>query len=438
MNNVAESSQTREEMHERINKIDFKMVTFSLGGRDYGVDILKIKEIAKFASYTYVPNSPPFVKGVYNLRGDIISIIDFRILFHLTVEENRETYENGLILRLEDNILGVVVDSIDKVVGISSEDIQPPHPIFGDINIKYLSGVVENDGRLYIILNVDKIFAKEEASRPGEPRTELRQEAPVVEENFEIVEGVEPEKDFVAETLATFRSFYLTDSNTDWFEKRYAEWKKVRGGRGADLQLKSAEEADEFLEPFYSPDTGRFWDSGNAESYSDLLPDVTGKIVQVWNPGCGKGFEAYSFTAVLCSRYSGNIVKIRANDNDLLFISTAPNLIFTESDLPDYLRPHTVQGKNGWSFQSVFKDKILFEYHDVLHPSVLPELDFILARDLISFLKPEDQRKILEEFHERLKPGGMIFLGVNENAPDSSLWEKIEINGRAAFKKIIE
>jgi len=68
-------------------KQDFKMVTFSLGGKDYGIDIMKVKEIAKFSQFTYVPNTPPFVRGVYNLRGEIISIIDLRLFFPSTCRE---------------------------------------------------------------------------------------------------------------------------------------------------------------------------------------------------------------------------------------------------------------------------------------------------------------------------------------------------------------
>lgn len=132
-----------EERESKVELIDFKMITFTLAGNDYGIDIMKVKEIAKFVSFTYVPNTPAFVRGVYNLRGEIISIIDLREMFNLffNVDEDSKK-ENGLILRLDANLIGVVVDRIDKVVGISRSSIQPPHPIFGNINIKYISGVV--------------------------------------------------------------------------------------------------------------------------------------------------------------------------------------------------------------------------------------------------------------------------------------------------------
>src|SRR5574344_2163480 len=72
-----------EDRSERIAVIDYKMVTFSLAGKDYAIDIMQVKEIAKAGRFTYVPNTSPFVLGVYNLRGEIIPIIDLRIFFNI-------------------------------------------------------------------------------------------------------------------------------------------------------------------------------------------------------------------------------------------------------------------------------------------------------------------------------------------------------------------
>jgi purine-binding chemotaxis protein CheW len=115
---------------DRLKQIDFKMISFTLAGKDYGIDILKVKEIRKAGNFTKVPNTPIFVRGVDNLRGDIIPVIDLRVMFNLPAEsKDAASLENIVILRLESLVLGVVVDSIEKVVGISSESIQPPHPI---------------------------------------------------------------------------------------------------------------------------------------------------------------------------------------------------------------------------------------------------------------------------------------------------------------------
>src|SRR5512137_1058744 len=126
---------------KKAEKVDFKMISFSLAGKEYGIDIMSVKEIAKAGRFTYVPNAAPFVRGVYNLRGEIIPVVDMRIFFHLPAERKVEdALESLIIVRVDDHVFGIIVDAIDKVVGISTASIQPPHPLFGDINVKYIKG----------------------------------------------------------------------------------------------------------------------------------------------------------------------------------------------------------------------------------------------------------------------------------------------------------
>jgi len=411
---------------------DFKMVTFSLGGKDYGIDIMKVKEIVKYSDYTYVPNAAPFVRGVYNLRGEIISVIDLRIMFNLPAPQSSGEIQEGLILRLAGGDMGVIVDAIHGVVSVSSENFQPPHPLFGDVNIKHVSGVAENSGRLYILLDVEKIFSTEEVSRKPEPQVptvdvaRTKERAPAAEDG--------PETAFIEETLRTFRSFFVGPGNREWYRSRFLEWKAQRGEK--DLQITSPAEADLFLASFYSTDSGRFWSRELADAFSGLLEKPAGKTVTVWNPGCGKGFETYSIAAALVEKFPDRGIKIWAHDIDLLAVSTAPNLVFPQADAPEYLRSHLVQGKNGYSFKSAIKDRIFFEYHNVLHDSVLPELDVVVARDLVSFLKDADRKKLIEEFHERLRPMGLLLLGTHERIDDPVRWKRVENKGVAAYKKI--
>ena len=153
------SQEELEEEKKNASVVDYKMVTFSLAGKDYAIDIMKVKEIAKAGNFTYVPNTLPFVLGVYNLRGEIIPIIDLRLFFNIEIPpHDSNVLENMLIVQVGEQFFGVVVDVLDKVVGIQKSTIQPPHPLFGDINIKYISGVVEAQRHLYILLDIDKIF----------------------------------------------------------------------------------------------------------------------------------------------------------------------------------------------------------------------------------------------------------------------------------------
>ena len=97
--------QQVQDKKEQVSSVDFKMVTFTLAGKDYGIDIMKVKEISKASKFTYVPNAAPYVRGVYNLRGDIISVIDLRKFFNLTFEETEAgDLEKMIILRLEDHV----------------------------------------------------------------------------------------------------------------------------------------------------------------------------------------------------------------------------------------------------------------------------------------------------------------------------------------------
>jgi purine-binding chemotaxis protein CheW len=364
------------------------------------------------------------------LRGDIIPVIDLRIFFHLPAEKKEEdALESTLILRIGDQVLGVIVDNIDKVVGISSSAIQPPHPIFGDINIKYIRGVVENQGRLYIILDAVRIFTpKEEEKRAiAEPSAVTFAPQPINAPEA----ASEPERssvassdlDFIKETLSAFRRFSSTEVNEAWVAARFNEWKALK--KSSDLQLKDAEDADLFLETFYSPFSGSFWSDEYANAVFSTLPDLPSKTINVWNPGCGKGHESYSFACILKNRYPDSRIKIWANDADLLSISTAPNMVFDFEDVPEYCREYMSKGRNGYGFNQVIRDSIVFEYHDVLNANPYPDLDIVLARDLLSFLSPGDQLRVVSDFGDKLKDRGVLMLGKNERLESTGEWKLI-------------
>ncbi len=433
------SESLEAEKKEKAEKIDYKMVTFSLGGKEYGIDIMNVKEIAHASRFTYVPNAAPFVRGVYNLRGDIISIIDLRIMSHLPVEKRaEEKTESLLILRVDDHVFGVIVDSIDKVVGISRTNIQPPHPIFGDINVKYIKGIVENSGKLYIILDIGKIFTPKAEKEEKPAHYEAAQPAaasalPGAAKNlWSGATEAEMTSSFVKEGLFAFRQFAVTAVNEGWFQERFGEWGKLR--KGKDVQLQEAGDADLFLEGFFSPYTGALWGADYLDAVIGILPESDAKNLNVWNPGCGKGHETWSFACALRKKYPESRVKIWANDSDLLNISMAPNMVFEASGVPEPYREFLVKGKNGYSFNQTIRDSIFFEFHDVLNTNPLPPLDFILCRDMISFLVPEGQKQILNDFSDKIKNTGLLILGTNEKAVLSG-WKSLGSGAVSAFVK---
>lgn len=439
MSTVTSNRNNETDAQERVEQIDFKMVTFSLAGKDYGIDIMKVKEIAKDNEFTYVPNTSSFVRGVYNLRGDIISVIDLRIMFNLPTEDKGENaLENMIILRLEDHIIGVIVDSTDKVIGINSENIQPTHPLFGDINVKYISGVVENEDRLYIILDVERIFGKEESGVDIAAGEGMKQEErPADQQEIALPAAVEApaqqlDLTFISETLATFKGFYVSPINADWLYDRYSDWEGIRKREGQGVQLTSPDDAEAFLQTFYSPHTGELFGDAYIEMITAVLPELSGNTVSAWNPGCGKGYETYSLSCILHMRYPEKNVKIWAHDNDLLNVSSAPSLNF--ANVPEKFRPYMEETKNGYQFSSAVKDSVLFEYHDITNENAFPPVDIVLSRDVFSFLREEEIEKLMDDLENLLKPNGVLILGKNEYL-QSPGWSAVEQNNMVAFKK---
>ena len=436
--NVNEEMQ-EEYVSEHIAVIDFKMITFSLAEKDYAIDIMKVKEIAKANNFTYVPNTAPFVLGVYNLRGDIIPIIDLRIFFNIPIKQRaKDTIESMVIINVDDQIFGIVVDRIDKVVGVSKTAIQPPHPIFGDINIKYIYGVVENAGQLYILLDVDRIFSTRTVTEAKAMAVEEETLPAAAAMKTGTMDGSKSNDAldirFIGDTLAAFDQFYASPVNAVWLEKRYYEWRDTRVA--SDIQIQTEEQAREFLSNFLSPDTHRFWSDTYMNTVLTALPDSDSRIITVWNVGCDSGYETYSFAVLLKQKYPRATIRIYANDADLLAISNAPMLTVPEDQIINRFKPYLVKGVNDlYSFNQEIKDMILFEYHDCLHQNTVPDVDIILARDVLSFIKAEKQNILLEEFRDKLKTTGIIILGANEMMPKQSGWMRQVMGDITTFSR---
>lgn len=435
-----EINDALQEKKEAASYVDFKMVTFSLADKDYAIDIMYVKEIAKAGRFTYVPNTLPFVLGVYNLRGEIIPILDLRLFFNIEVQKRDEKkLENLLILTLDDQTFGLVVDKIDKVVGVQKSTIQPPHPLFADINIKYISGVVENNNRLYVLLDIIRIFgskdsgeAKEAAAEqmaknaqmPADARlasAQTAQKAAGPAAQAAPAKKEEPQNldiKFIAESLKSYKNFDMSQINENWVKQRYTEW---AGERGHDkTQLQNSEDADAFLSTFYSSFTGNWWSKDYADCIKNLLPENNAKQIVVWNPGCGSGVETYCLACVLKSRYPDAKIRIYAQDVDLLGVSNASLLSVPEKMEGSWLSPYLIKKANGDStFNQEIKDSIMFEYHDCKNTNVLPMLDIIFARDFLSFIDVKSQENILSEFFEKMKGNGIAIIGEHEVIPMS-------------------
>ena len=138
-----------------------QFLTFSLGDEEYGVDILKVQEIKGYVPTTRIPNSPSEVRGVLNLRGTIVPIVDLRRKFGLE-ETEYDQFTAIVVVALQGRVMGMVVDSVSEVMSIPPGDIQPP-PDFGGMSGSLLRGMAKVGEKLIILLDIDAVLIGENA-----------------------------------------------------------------------------------------------------------------------------------------------------------------------------------------------------------------------------------------------------------------------------------
>jgi len=134
-----------------------EFLTFRLGGEEYGMDILKVQEIRGYDSITQIANAPEFIKGVVNLRGIIVPIIDMRIKFKLD-EAEYDQFTVVIILNVAGRVMGIVVDGVSDVISLDIEQMRPT-PEFGSvIDTEYIMGLGTVEERMLILVDIEKLM----------------------------------------------------------------------------------------------------------------------------------------------------------------------------------------------------------------------------------------------------------------------------------------
>jgi purine-binding chemotaxis protein CheW len=143
------------------NTVGSEFLTFTLGCEEYGMDILKVQEIRGYDAVTTIANTPNFIKGVINLRGTIVPIVDLRIKFNLgTVEYNQLTVV--IILNLGHRVVGIVVDSVSDVLALTPEQIRPAPELSAGLDTRYIMGLGTVDQRMLILVDIEKLMSSSE------------------------------------------------------------------------------------------------------------------------------------------------------------------------------------------------------------------------------------------------------------------------------------
>jgi purine-binding chemotaxis protein CheW len=132
-------------------------LSFVLGDAHYCIDILKVQEIRTYEAPTRIANTPTFIKGVMNLRGNIVPIIDLRMKFGLP-ELRYDTQTVVIVLNIAKRTVGVVVDGVSDVIAVPAADIKAPPELSGGLDTQYLQGLATVGGQMMIIIDIERLM----------------------------------------------------------------------------------------------------------------------------------------------------------------------------------------------------------------------------------------------------------------------------------------
>jgi purine-binding chemotaxis protein CheW len=134
-----------------------EFLTFRLGAEEYGIDILKVQEIRGYDAVTSIANAPAFIKGVINLRGIIVPIIDMRIKFNLGKADYNE-FTVVIVLNIAGRVIGMVVDSVSDVLALTPEQVRPAPEFGGALDTEYLIGLGALENRMLILVDIERLM----------------------------------------------------------------------------------------------------------------------------------------------------------------------------------------------------------------------------------------------------------------------------------------
>ena len=156
-NNLGRNYMENEEETGEVSQY----VTFSLGSEEYGIEIMKVQEIIGYQGFTRIPNVPEFIKGVLNLRGTVVPVVDLRKKFSMEEKEYTK-FTVIIILEAVGRIMGIIVDAISDVISLTSQNIQDAPSFNVNVRTDFIQGMGRKDDILVILLDMDKVLSQAE------------------------------------------------------------------------------------------------------------------------------------------------------------------------------------------------------------------------------------------------------------------------------------
>ena len=145
-------------------------LTFTLAEESYGIDILKVQEIRGYDSVTRIANAPEFIKGIINLRGVIVPIVDLRIKFHMG-EVTYHEFTVVIIVNVLGKVVGLVVDGVSDVIALPPEGIKPAPDFGASLDTRYISGLGTVNEQMLVLIDMEKLIASDELQIMNGPKS---------------------------------------------------------------------------------------------------------------------------------------------------------------------------------------------------------------------------------------------------------------------------
>lgn len=151
---------------EEVREVVQQWVTFMLGNEKYGVSVMKVQEVLRYSDIAPVPGAPPYVLGIINLRGNVVTVVDTRQRFGLMPKETDES-SRIVIIDVQGQVIGMLVDSVAEVVDLKESDIESAPDVGNEDSSKFILGITNFNQELLILIDLDKLLDDEVSSDGG-------------------------------------------------------------------------------------------------------------------------------------------------------------------------------------------------------------------------------------------------------------------------------
>jgi purine-binding chemotaxis protein CheW len=139
----------------------FQYLTFSLGQEEYGIEILRVQEIKGYSSVTPIPNTPPFIKGVMNLRGTVVPVVDLRAKFGMS-ESEYTRFTVIIVVNVGTHVVGLIVDAVSDVLDVAASEVVPAPEMGAGVDTSFLTGMAKSNDRLVSLLAIERVVGMDE------------------------------------------------------------------------------------------------------------------------------------------------------------------------------------------------------------------------------------------------------------------------------------